>query len=118
MNKTIRLLSFAALCAIFAACASLGKQNTIAAGEPTTVIVDNRATLDMNIYIVRSSGQRIRIGTATSLSTTKLTIPRGIVMGLTTVRFLADPIGSNRLPISEEITVMEGDEVTLMLPPT
>ena len=28
MNKTIKLLSVAALCAIFAACASLGKQQT------------------------------------------------------------------------------------------
>lgn len=116
MNKTIKLLSVAALCAIIAACASMGKQ-TAATENPTTLVVENRNLLDMNIYIIRSGGQRIRVGTATGLAKTKFTIPRGIVFGSTTVRFLADPIGSNRGPISEEITVNEGDEVGLMLPP-
>jgi hypothetical protein len=36
---------------------------------------------------------------------------------LTSLRFLADPIGSNRTPISEEITVEVGDEVVLRIPP-
>jgi len=117
MNRTFKLFSVVALCAIFAACASLGKQRPVGSTAPTTVIVDNRALLDMNIYIIRSSGQRLRIGLAQSLSKTKLTIPFGIVLGSTQVRFLADPIGGNRGPVSEEITVMEGDEVTLMLPP-
>lgn len=117
MNKTMRFISFAAICAIFAACASLGKQGPIAKGPDTTVVVDNRASLDMNIYIVRDGGQRIRLGTANALSTTKLTIPKGIILGPTEVRFLADPIGSSHTPISEVITVNEGDEVGLTLPP-
>ena len=116
MNKTIKLLGVAALCAIFAACASMGKQQP-STENPTTLVVDNRNVLDMNIYIVRDGGQRIRVGTATGLTKTKLTIPRGVVLGSTTVRFLADPIGSTRGPISEEITMMPGDEVGLMLPP-
>lgn len=117
MNKTIKLLSVAVLCAMIAACASLGKKNLPVDANPTTLVVDNRNTLDMNIYIIRSGGQRLRIGMATGLSKTKFTIPRGIVLGSTTVRFLADPIGGSRGPISEEITMMEGDEVGLMLPP-
>ncbi len=116
MTKTIKLLSVAALCAIIAACASMGNQ-TPATENPTTLVVDNRNLLDMNIYVIRSGGQRIRVGTATGLSKTKFTIPRGIVLGSTTVRFLADPIGASRGPISEEITMNEGDEVGLMLPP-
>ena len=116
MNKTIKLLGVAALCAIFAACASLGKQ--LPANEnPTTLVVDNRNVLDMNMYIIRDGGQRLRLGTVTGLSKTKLTIPRGIVLGSTTVRFLADPIGGSRGPISDEITMQEGDEVGIMLPP-
>ena len=31
--------------------------------------------------------------------------------------FLADPIGSNRTPVSDEITVQPGDQVRLVLPP-
>lgn len=117
MNKAIKLIGIAAVCAIFAACASLRGQKPINPRDPTTVIVDNRAVLDMTVYIVRSSGERIRIGMAPSLAKTKLTIPAGIVSGATGVRFLADPIGGSRGPVSEEITVLEGDEVTLMIPP-
>ena len=115
MNRTIKLLSVAVICAIFAACASMGKQAPAGTGAPTTVIVDNRALLDMNVYVIRS-GQRIRLGLAESLSKTKMTIPPGVVFGSTQVRFLAEPVGSNLRPISEEITVMEGDEITLQLP--
>jgi hypothetical protein len=117
MNRTIKLLGVAALCAIIAACASMGNKNHPAADIPTTLVVDNRNVLDMNIYIIRSGGQRLRVGMATGLSKSKFTIPHGIVFGPTTVRFLADPIGGNRGPISEEITMTEGDEVGLMLPP-
>ncbi len=116
MNKKMKLFSVVALCAIFAACASLGKQTPIDNGRRTTVVVDNRALLDMNIYVLRG-GQRIRLGTATGLTKTTLTIPRGIVSGAMTVRFLADPIGSNKTPVSEEISMNEGDEVGLMIPP-
>ena len=116
MNKTIKVFSVAVLCAISAACASLGKQKPVETGAQTTVVVDNRAVLDMNIYILRG-GQKIRLGTANGLSKTKLVIPRGIVSSTMTVRFLADPIGSNRTPVSEEISMDEGDEVGLMIPP-
>ncbi|MEP6507208.1 MAG: hypothetical protein ABJC63_03210 [Gemmatimonadales bacterium] len=116
MNKMMKLFGVAAVCAFFAACASLGKQTQVENGKLTTVVVDNRAVLDMNIYVLRG-GQRIRLGTANGLSKTALTIPRGIVSGTMTVRFLADPIGSNKTPVSEEISVDEGDEVGLMIPP-
>jgi hypothetical protein len=116
MTRTIKLLGVAALCAIFAACASLGKQQP-STESPTTVVVDNRNVLDMTIYIIREGGQRLRLGTATALGKTKFTIPRGVVLGSTSVSFLADPIGGPTGPISEQITVREGDEVTLMLPP-
>ena len=116
MNGKITLLGLAALCAILAACASVGTQTQSGKQEETIVVVDNRAFLDMTIYVLRS-GQRIRIGQAQSLAKTRLTIPHGIVFGSTQLRFLADPIGSNRTPVSEEITVTEGDEVTLVLPP-
>lgn len=117
MNKTIKLLSVAALCAIIAACASMGNRSPANTEQQTAVIVDNRAILDMNMYIIRSGGQRLRIGTAPGLTKTRLVIPRGIVLGSTTVRFLADPIGGSRGPVSEEISMDVGDEVGLAIPP-
>ena len=105
-----------ALCVIAAACASAGQRAETAKGEDTTVLVDNMQVLDMNIYLVRG-GQRVRLGTATGLSKTVLKIPRGIVFGATALQFIADPIGGARLPITETITVVEGDEVGLRIPP-
>jgi hypothetical protein len=115
MSRTMKLLGLVAIFGIFAACASMGKNLPADTRAPTTVTVDNRAPLAMDIFVIRG-GQRIRLGTADALTTTKLTIPRGIVVGSTDVRFLADPIGGNRTPVSETITVNEGDEVVLTLP--
>ena len=115
MKTAIGLLL--AVCLATTACASSGSNAAAAKAEPTTVLVDNQALMDMTIYIWRSA-QRIRLGTATGVSKTRFTIPQGIISGITTVRFQADPIGSSRAPISEQITVNEGDEVELRIPPT
>ncbi len=105
-----------AVCAILPACASTGS-NAAATREPTTVLIQNQAVLDMTIYVLRG-GQRIRLGLATGVSDTRLTIPPGIIFGGALVRFIADPIGSNRAPVSEEISVTEGDEIVLRIPPS
>jgi hypothetical protein len=112
--KAFRKALFLAACLIVPACASTGAN----AGreEPATVVVDNRALLDHTIYVLRGS-QRIRLGVATGLQKTRLTIPTGIVLGATTLRFMADPIGSSRNPISEEINITPGDEIGLTIPP-
>ena len=115
MNKTMKLLGLVAIFGIFAACASMGNRSTTDERAATTVTVNNQAPLSMDIFIIRG-GQRIRLGTADALTTTKLTIPRGIIVGSMDVRFLADPIGGNRAPVSQTITVNEGDEVLLTLP--
>lgn len=118
MFTMLKRFTFVAACAIVAACASSGKGGQAGSGrEATTVLVDNQALLDMNVYVIRG-GQRVRLGTATGLSKTRFTIPQGIVFGLTSVRFLADPIGSTRTPVSDEISVSEGEEVTLRIPPS
>ena len=84
--------------------------------EPTTIRVDNQSYTDMTIYLVRGS-QRMRLGTAGGLKQTTLTIPATVVFGSTPLRFIADPIGSGRGPVSDEITVRAGDQVSLIIPP-
>ncbi|HEX6534001.1 MAG TPA: hypothetical protein VF041_05360 [Gemmatimonadaceae bacterium] len=83
----------------------------------TTVKVENQGFADMTIYVL-SGGQRIRLGLATGNQTSTFTIPSFLVGGLTPLRFLADPVGSSRAPVSDEITVKPGDEVTLTIPPS
>lgn len=86
--------------------------------QPTTVRVENQNWLDMNIFVLRGpgGGTRVRLGTVPGASTRVFTIPRSLVFGATTLRFLADPVGSQRTPISNEITVREGDELRLTIP--
>jgi hypothetical protein len=80
------------------------------------VQVDNQGFSDMVIYALNGA-QRVRLGTATGHSTRTFTIPRYLVGGAGPLRFLADPIGGNRTPVSEEMTVQPGDLVTLTIPP-
>lgn len=116
---TVGMLMMAIACvAIGTACARTNNDPDQAA-EPVPVTrlrVENQAFLDMTIYVYRST-QRIRLGTANGNSTTRLTIPPNLIFGATPLRFQADPIGSNRASISQEITVSPGDEITLTIPP-
>lgn len=105
---------FVVLLLALAACAPARRGP--AAGEPqTTVEVENRNFLDMRIYVLRGA-QRIRIGTVTGLSTQELVLPRGLVFGATPLRFIADPVGGRAVPISQEITVVPGDQVRMVIP--
>lgn len=109
-----RRVFLASVALFLAACAST--RTTREADGPTSLRVENRTTLDMTIYALRGS-ERIRLGTVTALQTAVLPIPSQVIFGTTRLRFLADPIGSNRTPVSDEISVTPGDEVTWVLPP-
>jgi hypothetical protein len=83
---------------------------------PAMIRVENQSFSDMVIYAV-SGAQRVRLGMATGNSTKSFTIPRYLIRGSGPLRFLADPIGGNRTPVSEELAVQPGDIVTLTIPP-
>lgn len=97
------------------ACSTTPRNEVDVITERTTVTVDNRSFSDMTVYVTR--GQRIRLGMARGNSTTVLTIPPSLVAGTSALRFIADPIGSSRASVSEEINVSAGDSVGLMIPP-
>ncbi len=82
----------------------------------TTVRVENRNFLDMNVYIVHQS-QRIRLGMVTGLSTQVFTIPGYIVRGSGQLQFELHPIGGRGNPRTESISVQPGDEVNLIISP-
>lgn len=82
----------------------------------TTVRVQNQSFLDVDVYVYRGD-VRQRLGTVTGNSTAVLRIPKGFVLPATPLRFLANPVGGRRQPVSEEVTVSPGDEVGLVVPP-
>jgi hypothetical protein len=117
-RRLLRLLLPALALWLAAACARSGR--AVTSDEPAEVTelqVQNQAFLDMTIYVVRSS-ERVRIGQARGNSTTTLRIPPSMLTGPTPLRFLADPIGSSRTPVSSEIVVTPGEQVSMVIPPT
>jgi hypothetical protein len=108
--------TFAIAVVAFALTACGGARSQATDQPQTTLRVENQGFLDMTIYVLVGS-QRVRLGIATGNSNTTLRIPSQYVFGATSLRFLADPIGGNRTPVSESITVSPGDEVVLIIPP-
>jgi len=84
--------------------------------QKTTVQVRNQNFSDMNVFVL-GAGQRVRLGFVTGLSTQTFTLPADIVRISPQIQFEIHPIGANRNPISETITVIPGDQVTLTIPP-
>ncbi len=84
---------------------------------PAILKVDNLRPLDMTIYIVPSGGIRERLGLARASTVTTLTIPVTYSRRNSILRFIADPVGSRALPISQDIDVGPGDEVLMRITP-
>ena len=105
--------STATLAAPLTSCGAKKAPET-AAENQTVLEVKNDSYLDHNIYLLQGV-QRVRMGTARGLATTRFPIPRQYVFGVSALQFLADPIGSNVTPISERINVSEGDIVVLQI---
>ncbi len=115
MRRIMSLVVLLGLGATLSACSGRRAATTDAsAQELTTLVVKNDSYLDHNIYLLQGL-QRVRMGTARGLATTKFTIPRQYVFGVSSLQFLADPIGSNVTPVSERINVVAGDEVQLVI---
>jgi hypothetical protein len=113
----IKSIAFAIVLAAVPACSTLSRSApTVDQGQPTIVQVDNMGFQDMDVYAV-NAGQRMRLGLAPGSSKTNLTIPASLVNGLTSLRFVADPIGGRRASVSQEITVAPGDTVVMQIPP-
>jgi hypothetical protein len=113
----IRSIVFALLVLGASACNAFSRgSGSSDQNQPTVLQVDNQGFLDMTVYALRSS-QRVRVGTATGNSKSNFTIPSFLMSGLTTLRFVADPIGGRRASVSQEITITPGDTVVLTIPP-
>ena len=113
----IKLIVFALFLAGIVACSTFARgSGTTDQSQPTVLQVDNQGFQDMDVYAVRT-GQRVRLGLAPGNSKTSFTIPPTLVTGLTSLRFVADPIGGRRASVSQEITVGPGDTVIMTIPP-
>ena len=115
----VRTVTYVPVCGLLLLLAvACGPSRARSPGEPPAVLeVDNASGLDMNVYVVQTSGARNRIGTSTAHTRQWFRIPDRLIFGATPLRFQADPIGGNRLPVTQEITVAPGDTVVWRIPP-
>lgn len=81
----------------------------------TTVQVINNSFYDMNVYVLRT-GQRVRLGNVSGGDTRTLQIPAYMAEIGATLQFLADPVGGNRTPVTNQIDIVEGDQLQLVIP--
>lgn len=122
MHDTMGSLRRLGMCLLLAfastlSCRTGGAPANADSGPATTTIdVQNNDFNDMTVYVVMN-GQRTRLGVAPGLKTTVLTIPRYLVFSGSTLRFVGDPTGGNRTPVSEEIDVSPGDQLVMIINP-
>lgn len=121
MKKQITAVICAMCLAALGGCAANSASSSAPSSNPgpadnATVVVTNRSTWDMDVYLVRG-GQRARIGLAPADKTTRYSLTPAQYVGGGQIRIVAQPIVSGRAVSSEPLTLDRGEEITLDIPP-
>jgi hypothetical protein len=102
---------------LIAGCHGGKPESPAAPAAGATLTIENQGFTDMTIYALSGTTGRVRLGQVVGNSTQRLPIPGYLIQSGATVRFIADPIGGSRTPVSDELLVSPGDSVTLTIPP-
>ena len=80
-------------------------------GDQPQARIENRASLDMDIFAIRGDGERIRLGFVPGGDTAVFVLPATVTAGATSIRFEArpvrrggDPVVSEPFGVREDIT--------------
>jgi hypothetical protein len=102
---------------ISSACHS-GRTGDAEPADQTRARIENRASLDMDIFVRRNDGRTIRLGFAPGNKTTTFALPPSLTAGAVWVRFEARPVrGSGEPELSEPFPIKMGDEISWSVPP-
>lgn len=86
--------------------------------DQTRARIENRSSLDMDIYVRRNDGRVSRLGLAPGGETTSFALPPTLTAGAAWVRFEARPVRESGEPVvSEPFPVTMGDEISWSVPP-
>ena len=84
----------------------------------TRARIENRSSLDADIYVRRNDGRDTRLGFAPASETTTFPLPAGITAGAAWIRFEARPVrGSGEPVLSEPFQVRMGEAIPWSVPP-
>ena len=118
-----RLLRLPLLLAVFALSCSSGNPGTTPGPHPESdeqarVRVENRASIDMDIYLLRSDGQAMRLGFVAGGDTSTFALPATLTAGANSIRFQARPVRRSGEPFtSEPFGISSGGEISWSIPP-
>lgn len=87
-------------------------------GDQPRARIENRASLDMDIYVVRNDGARIRLGFVPGGETVVFALPSAVTAGATSIRFEARPVRrAGESVVSEPFGVHTGEEIAWSISP-
>ena len=88
------------------------------ATEQARVRIENRASVDMDVYLIRNDEQRMRLGFVVGGETATFALPATLTAGAMSVRFEARPVRrSGQTVTSEPFAVGRGEEITWSISP-
>ena len=100
---------------------SSGAPNSTPGPEPGDQLrarIENRASLDMDIYVVRGDGQSHRLGFIPGGETATFALPPTVTAGAMSITFEARPVRRSGQPVrSEPFGVHGGEEIVWSIPP-
>lgn len=103
------------------ACSSGGASNPTPGPEPgdqPQARIENRASLDMDIYVIRSDGASHRLGFLPGGETATFALPPTLTAGATSITFEARPVRRSGQPVtSEPFGVHSGEEIAWSISP-
>jgi hypothetical protein len=110
-------MRIAALCLVVVACGTGTPQSPDPANR-TSVRIENRASLDMDIDVRRNDGRASRLGFVPGGETATFALAPAITTGAAWVRFEARPARASGDPIvSEPFQVRSGEQINWSVPP-
>ena len=87
-------------------------------GDQPRVRIDNRASIDMDVYAVRNDRDRVRLGFVSGGENAVFALPATVTSGTTTIRFEARPVRRAGEPVVSEIFgVHPGEEIAWSIAP-
>lgn len=112
------LLRAPALLVVLAVACQSGGPGRPEPAEQTRARIENRSSLDMDIFVRRNDGRAARLGFVPGDETSTFALPPALTTGASWIRFEANPVrGTGKPVVSEPFQVRMGDEITWSVPP-
>jgi hypothetical protein len=113
-------LRFLPLLLLFSvACSSSNSPSTAPepnSGDQPRALIENRSSIDMDIYLLRS-GQSIRLGFLAGGEKTTFPLPATVTAGSTAITFEARPVRRSGRAVKSEPFQLGNEEIKWSIPP-